>query len=206
MEELIDKCLGQLDRNLISALKMHGKFKYFKAGEAVVKSHQAPRFLPIVIEGVVNVFSEDNYLKLHLYYVRPGESCIFSFANLFSHDPIDFSASAEVDSLLLLLPMRNSEEIFDTFPQFSKMILREYQRHYKQLLATTLSLSCSSLEERIQQFLNEKSKATGEVLLPLSHQQIAESLGTSREVVSRLLKKMSTEGKVSQVGRKIKLS
>ena len=91
------------------------------------------------------------------------------------------------------------------YPSFSNLLLQNYQKHYEDLLNTTKQIMCFNLEERLINYFKNKVKIGNTNLLAVSHQEIADDLGTSREVISRLIKKLSIDGKVSQFRRKIKV-
>ncbi|MEO3408389.1 Crp/Fnr family transcriptional regulator [Mucilaginibacter sp. CAU 1740] len=203
--ELINHCLTYLGKDLLSEISEFGKPQWFNPEEFIVKEGQIVRHLPIVLSGTAKVYLNEADMQLLLYYIYPGATCIFSFAHLFGEKPVDFSAVAEEKSLLLLLPMHKVREWLLQYRVLSDMILTEYQKHYGDLLETTRQLICNNLESRVLSYLNTKANITGDMLLAISHQNIANDMATSREVISRVLKKMEREGKIIQQGRKIKL-
>lgn len=202
---LISDCLANLGRDLLNEINEWGKPQWFDDNEYIVKQGQIVRYLPIVLSGTAKVYLSEADAQLLLYYIHPGATCIFSFAHLFGEKEVGFSALAEGKSLLLLLPMHKVREWLLKYRVLSDMILSEYQKHYNDLLETTRQLICNNLEGRLLAYLKTKAAISGDVLLAISHQSIADDMATSREVISRVLKKMEHEGKVAQQGRKIKL-
>lgn len=203
--DLISHCLANLGRDLLNEINEWGKPQWFDGDEYIVKEGQIVRHLPIVLSGTAKVYLSEADTHLLLYYIYPGATCIFSFAHLFGEKEVNFSAVAEGKSLLLLLPMHKVREWLLQYRVLSDMILNEYQKHYEDLLETTRQLVCNNLESRVLAYLQTKANITGDMLLSISHQSIADDMATSREVISRVLKKMEREGKVVQQGRKIKL-
>ena len=201
----VTECLPNLEKEVLKEIYEHSKEKSFPAQSYVVKQGQYVRFLPIVLKGSIKVFSVEETLQFLLYYISSGETCIFSFAHIFNEKPIEFSAITEVDSELLLLPIDKVTSWIKKYPSFSNLLLQNYQRHYEDLLHTTKQIISFNLEERLIVYFDSKVRISGNNLLVLSHQEIADDLGTSREVISRLVKKLSVNGKVSQLGRKIKI-
>lgn len=203
---IISECLLDLDKEILTEIHEHSKKKNFSAQSYVVKQGQYVRFLPIVLNGSIKVFSTEESNQFLLYYITSGETCIFSFAHIFNEKPIEFSAIAEIDSELLLLPIDKVTSWIKKYPSFSNLLLQNYQKHYEDLLNTTKQIMCFNLEDRLMSYFEEKVKIGNTNLLAISHQAIADDLGTSREVISRLIKKLSINGKVSQIGRKIKIT
>lgn len=203
---VIAQCLVDFGKDLLDEIALHGEIITLNSHEVLVKQGQIIRHLPIVIHGAIKVFSEEDGMQFLLYYVHPGATCVFSFANLLGKKAVNFSGIAEKDSKILLIPAHKAKEWIIKYPVFNELIMNAYQKSYDDLLTTTKQIICYNLESRLMSYLNDKVKISGSELLGISHQNVADDLATSREVISRLLKKMEKEGKVKQVGRKIKVT
>jgi len=202
---VLQKCLPNLGKDLLLEIEQNSPIKKFAANDYVVKKGQVIKFLPIVINGGIKVFSHEKSMQFLLYYIASGETCIFSFAHIFDQEPIEFSASAEVESELLLLPIQKVQEWFMKYPRFSHLVLSGYQKHYNDLLQTTKQVICYQLEDRLMLYLRKRSQIEQTELLSITHQEIANDLGTSREVITRLMKKLQESQIAIQLGRKIKI-
>ncbi len=205
MNNVLKACLPGLSPELLQEISSHSSIREFKPKEYVIHQGDMIRFLPIVIEGSVKVCCDEDTIQFLLYHVNSGESCIFSYAHMFSDSPAEFYAMAELESRLALLPIDKVREWFHNHPPFSHMILKGYQKHYEDLLHSVKQITCYNLEERLIKYLQDKAVLEKTQLLKVSHQEIASDLGTSREVISRLMKKLETNGQATQVGRKIKI-
>ena len=199
------ECFPIFEKELLKEIEEYSTLKSFHSQEYIVKQGKFIRFLPIVVSGNIKVFSNEDSIQFLLYYISSGGSCIYSFAHIFNNEPAEFSAIAELDSELLLLPINKVNQWLKKYPSFSNLVLSDYQRHYKDLLNTTKQITCYNLDQRLLNYLNNKSKIKKSRILSISHQEIACDLGTSREVISRLLKKLSVNNQVTQIGRKIKI-
>ena len=202
---ILSECLPNLEKELLEEVEEHSSIKKFAAQDVVIEQGEIIHFLPIVMDGGVKVFSDEESVQFLLYYVSTGETCIFSFAHIFNEEPVEFSAVAEVDSELLLLPTYKVREWYSTHTSFSNVLIKAYQKHYNDLLHTTKQVVCYNLEERLSAYLKKRVQIEGSDVLRVSHQEIANDLGTSREVITRLMKKLSSNEEVVQVGRKIKV-
>lgn len=202
---ILKNCLPYLGEELISEIEQNATIKVFQNESFVVKQGQYIRFLPIVLDGTVKIFSEENGLQFLLYYIQQGQSCIFSFVHLQSEKPSEFSAIAEEESILLLIPVEKVKIWLLKYPEFNSLIIKEFQKHYNDLLETTKQIVCYKLEYRLWTYLKTKASLINTSTLSISHQKIADDLGTKREVISRLIKKMESDNKVVQDKRKIYL-
>lgn len=73
------------------------------------------------------------------------------------------------------------------------------------MIRTIDEVAFKKTDERLVNYLKEKSKATGSSLINLTHQQISDEMGTSRVVISRLLKKLENDKKLLLYRNQIKL-
>lgn len=203
--EFLTKCYPNLEADLIQEIEECSILKTFEANQYVVKQGQFIKYLPIIQSGCVKVFCNEDEISFLLYYIESGESCIYSFAHIDNNDRANFSAMTEMDSDLLLLPIDKVGLWMKTYPSLNSIILNNYKKHYNDLLDTTKQIICQDLEERLINYLETKAKLLQTNLISISHQEIANDLGTSREVISRLMKKTSLKNIVKQEGRKIKI-
>lgn len=202
---ILEDCLPSLGTEFIAEIKKFGTVKTYLKNEFIVKQGQFMRNLPIVLTGSVKVYTNEEDIQFLLYYIQHGESCIFSFAHLFGQDTTDFSAVPEKKTEILLLPIEKVKEWILRFPTFNSLIITEFQKHYNELLQATKQIICYKLEDRLLIYLRNKSTACESRELSISHKNVAADLGTSRVVISRLMKKLEIDGKVFQDGRKIKI-
>ncbi|MFA5669202.1 MAG: Crp/Fnr family transcriptional regulator [Balneolaceae bacterium] len=199
------ECFPTLEKELLKEIEEFSSVRSFAAKEYIVRQGDNIRFLPIILSGSVKVFSTEDTIQFLLYYISSGGSCIYSFAHTLNNEPAEFSAMAELDSELLLLPQQKVAEWLKIYPSFGNLVISDYQRHNQDLLNTTKQLVCYNLDQRLLEYLKTKVELTGSNLLNLTHLEIANDLGTSREVITRVLKKLSINNEVQQKGRKIKV-
>jgi CRP/FNR family transcriptional regulator len=171
----------------------------------LLREEQYVKVLPIVIEGLLKVYSTHNDKELLLYYIQPLESCVMSFSSITNHQPSKIFAVSEMESKLLLIPAEKIPEWIKKYPKFNNLIYQQFNMRYTELLDTVQHMIFDKLEIRLHDYLLEKSSLTGENPLHLSHKQIASELGSAREVISRLMKKLEIEGKIEQGVQTVKL-
>lgn len=203
--DFLTKCYPEFEKELLQEIEEYSLLKSFKAGQKIVKQGQYIKFLPIIKSGCVKVFCNEDDKDFLLYFIRTSESCIYSFAHLNNGNQANFSALAELDSDLLLLPADRVMLWAKKYPSLNNIILNNYKRHYNDLLDTTKQIVCYNLEDRLLEYLRAKSKIAESNLLSVSHQNIADDLGTSREVISRLMKSEKINKVIKQEGRQIKV-
>ncbi len=201
----LSNCFPFIEKELENEILSSGDFKNIPKGEYVVKQGSYLNFLPIILDGLIKMYAEEEEVEFLLYYIHPNQCCILSFNHLFGQEPVRFSAKTEEDTKVLCLPIEKVKEWFIKYPSFTRIILKDFQRNYEDLLNTTKQVVCYKIEDRLVNYLNEKARLKNCNLIHMSHQQIASDLGTSREVVSRLTKKLQSTNLLVQHKRHIEL-
>ena len=169
-----------------------------KKGEQILKADQFVQVIPIVLEGLVKVFSRFENRDLLLYYIAPEQSCIMSFSAALTNKPSRVYAITEEDSKLLLVPVDLIPGLLKKYPDFNQVFFSQYDLRYSELLETIKQLLENKMDQRLMDYLRNKSALIQNEPVKLSHSVIATELGTAREVVSRVLKKLEVEGEISQ--------
>lgn len=204
MEE-IQLSLSFLGADLIRKIEESSTIKDIPMGTEILREGQYVKVIPIVLSGLVKVFSRFSDKELLLYYIRPKESCIMSFASSLRNDPSRIFATTEEDSRVLLLPVDEVSSWIHQFPSINTLFYQQYNLRYSELLDTIKHILFDKMDKRLYDYLQEKSKVTNQNPLKISHRQIASELGTAREVVSRVMKKLESEGKVLQHSNAIEI-
>lgn len=206
MNLLLDKLNLIFEPELIKLFEEQGKVKSFPCGEIITHDGQPVLFIPILLEGILKISrTNENGKDLLLYYVYANQSCAMTFTCCMEQHPSEVKVTAESDVTVLLIPIGKMDEWMQKFPTWKSFILKTFRERFNELLHTIDQLAFQKLDERLVNFLREKSKATNSTIINLSHEEIATEIASSREVISRLLKKLENESKVILYRNQIKL-
>jgi CRP/FNR family transcriptional regulator len=199
--------LPTFEPSLQKEIETKGRKVSVKAGEIIVDHGQIIQNIPLVISGTIKVSRVDESGKeLLLYYVNPSESCAMTFTCCMDHKQnSEIKAVAEDDVEMIMIPSQLMDEWMTKYPSWKSYVMRNIQTRFDELLKTIDHIAFDKMDERLIHYLKEKSKAHHSPLLNVSHQQIADELATSREVVSRLLKKLENDKKLLLYRNQIKL-
>lgn len=187
-----------LPPDLLSELEAESTIVNIAAGTEILREHQYIKVLPIVLKGLVKVYSRFQEKELLLYYIEPTQSCVMTFYAGLNNSPSKIFAVTEADAQLLLIPATLLPQWVKKYPEFNTLFYNQYNQRYAELLETIGHLLLDKMDKRLYDFLSKKWEITGKQAIKMSHAQIATELGTSREVITRVLKKLETEGKISQ--------
>lgn len=187
--------------SLNKEVEAYGQVKSFVEGTVIINEDSYIQFIPIVLKGLLRVTrTEADGHEILLYYIKPGESCIMSFLGGIHRETSKVNAVAEEAAELLLVPVSKASAWIKEFPEWTDYIFKLYHKRFEELLAVVNSVAFESLHERLQQLLAEKVKLHGSREIKVTHQQLADELGSSREAVSRIVKQMENDGKL-KLGR-----
>ena len=179
--------------------------KEIPKGTVILREEQYVKMLPIVIEGLVKVYSRFEDRELLLYYIEPNESCIMSFSTIINNVPSKAYAMTEEDSRILLVPVDKVPSLLRRFPRFNNLFYQQYNQRYLDLLTTIHHLLIDKMDKRLYDYLKEKVRLSKLDTIKITHRQIANELGTVREVISRVMKKLEIDGRVKQNANSIKI-
>ncbi len=197
MNELSDK-LAFLSRSTLEELNEFGEIMELPSGTEILREEQYVKVLPIVLQGLVKVYTKFSNREMLLYYIQPQQSCVMSLSAVLKNEPSRVYASTEEPTTLLLIPYLKVEKWLKKFPDFNAMFYQQYDLRYSEMLDTIQHIMLNKMDKRLFDYLSQKAQLTGNKPIKLSHAQIANELGTVREVISRVIKKLETEGKLSQ--------
>jgi CRP/FNR family transcriptional regulator len=205
MEKILNQIFPGIQTNLKEEIFLYSKIKKLAPKTELIHTEQYIKWIPVVIEGIIKVFSTYLDRELLLYYISSKESCIMSFGSALKNEKSLITAITEVETQVLLLPARKIKYWLQQIPSMNFYFFELYKHRYVDMLDTINHLIYDKLDKRILNYLYKKYLLTGENSINITHKQIATELGTAREVVSRLMKKLEFENKIKQEKNGIKL-
>ncbi len=186
---------------LVEKLYENSISKSYPAGSVIVNEHAHIRAIPIVVKGMLKVIrTEEDGREILLYYIKAGESCIMSFLGGLHNETSKVKAEVEEDAEILFLPVEKVSLFIKEYPEWLDYIFRLYHKRFEELLDILNAIAFKKVDERLLSLLNKKVSITGSKSIQITHEQLANELGTARVVVSRLLKQLEENGMV-KLGR-----
>lgn len=201
MEDLQQIAEFRSSPELIEKLYLHSIQKNYEAGSIILNKHSYIRSIPIVMAGSLKVVrTEEDGKEILLYYIKAGESCIMSFLGGLHNETSNVKAEVEEAAEILFLPIEKVSLFIKEYPQFLDYIFRLYHKRFEELLEIINAIAFKKVDERLLALLQKKAELTQLKTVQITHEQLANELGTARVVVSRLLKQLE-ESKVVKLGR-----
>jgi CRP/FNR family transcriptional regulator len=201
MNETQNELAFRVSKELQAKLIEYSIVKTYQAGDVILNENAHIRSIPIVNRGAIRVLrSEKDGREILLYYIKAGESCIMSFLGGMHNETSKVRAEVEEDAEILFLPIEKASALMQEYPEWLNYIFKLYHKRFEELLEVINAVAFKKVDERLLLLLNKKSELLGDKTITVTHEQLANELGTARVVVSRLLKQLELNG-VVKLGR-----
>lgn len=195
------------DNELVEEIQEVGSIVSYKEGDDIITSGKYIKSIPLLISGAIRVLRNDgDGHEVFLYFVGKGQTCAVSLACCVNHKKSNIRAVAETDCEFLSVPIEYLEKWNKKYQSWRNFMLITYQARFDEIMEALDSIAFLKLEDRLLRFIEEKARVHGEKHINITHQKIAEELNTSREVVSRLLKKAEEDGEITLSRNKISIN
>jgi len=193
-KETLTKLFPDWEDGLYDAILNEAELKQAKAGTTLLKMGQNIKSAMLVVEGTIKLYQEDETGgEYFMYHLNPGEACAVTLVCNYHHEQSQVLAKALTDIQYLSIPIELMEKWLNEFKSWHYFVIKTYRSRYEELLKTIHEIAFKNMDERLEFYILKYVKQFGSIV-NLTHQDIANDLNTSREVISRLLKKMEHNG------------
>ena len=160
----------------------------------------ACNYFSFLLKGIIRVYKVGSSgREITLYRINEGGSCILTASCILSHKSFPAIAVTESDSEVLSLPANLFKEWVSKYPVWQGYVFNLVSDRLSEVITTVEEIAFKSVDTRIAEKLMHLLSEEGNVL-ELTHNELARDIGTSREVVSRILKDFEARG-VIQISR-----
>lgn len=196
-KDVILKQFPQFEQPLMDEILAHSTIKQVEEGEEVLRTGQYIRSTVLLLSGLLKVYREDDEgNEFLMYYLEPGQACALSMMCTARDEQSQIMAKAVTPAEVILIPSHLSELWLAKYKTWHNFVIASYRQRFEELLQTLDSIAFKGLDERLLFYLKRHVKVSGKEVR-LSHQHIADELNSSREVISRLLKKLEQTGAIT---------
>lgn len=196
---------GFLGEDFLNEMYSNSVITDIKAKTEIVREGQKNKYVPFLIKGSIKVFTLNDGRELIYYYIKPNDSCLMTFASIFTDYTSRVYAVAEEESEVVLIPVSVIQEWLIRFPEINRIFYNEYDRRFSDVMNMVNDAVFHRLDKRVLSYIRQQIAVTGNNPVKITHREIASNLGTSREVISRVLKKVENEGEIVQTKEGIKM-
>lgn len=198
MKDIIKKYFPSFNQQLIEDIEKNASVQSFKAGETIIRSGQYIKNTVLVLSGRIKIYREDeDGGEFFMYYLQPGQACAISMICATKQETSSIMAKVVEDTEMIMIPLHLMEKWMANNRTWYEFVIETYRNRFEEVLLVIDNIAFKAMDERLEFYLKRHRDACGCNDVKLSHQEIASELNTSREVISRLLKKMEQRGLVN---------
>ncbi len=179
------------DKSLISDIEVNAAIQQFKAGDVLMRTGQYIKNTILVTKGKIKIYREDeDGGEFFMYYLQPGQACAISMICATKAEKSQIMAKVEEDTEVIMLPLQLMDSWMMQHRSWYEFVIETYRSRFEEVLTVVDNIAFKGMDERLEFYLKRQQQSCGCNDIKVSHQEIANDLNTSREVISRLLKKM----------------
>ena len=198
MLDPIKKTFPSFSAELLEDFKLNATINSFSTDTIIIRTGQYIKNTVLVISGKIKIYRQDeNGGEFFMYHLQPGQACAISMICATKNAKSQIMAKVVEDVELVMVPLPLMDKWMMQHRSWYEFVIDTYRSRFEEVLEVIDSIAFRSMDERLEFYLKRHATVCGCNELKLSHQEIASELNTSREVISRLLKKMEQRGLVS---------
>jgi CRP/FNR family transcriptional regulator, anaerobic regulatory protein len=183
------------DRELAEFINSIAEVRRFPEGAIMMKTGQYFKATMLITSGRVKLYREgDDGNEFFMYFLEGGNACALSMVCAVRNQTSQVTAVSVEETEVIMIPIQYMDELMTRFKGWYNFVLETYRSRFEELLQVIDHIAFKNMDERLDWYLRNQSQYGKEIFL--THQQIANDLNSSREVISRLLKKLENQGRV----------
>ena len=185
--------LARADPGLQHEFRKAAIFMRIPEGQDVFVEGDHVDAIALLISGVVRVYKiGETGREITLYRFGNGESCILTANAILSQQNFPAVATVEKAAEAVMIPAETFRDWVRRFDLWREFVFELLSQRLASVMAVVEEVAFRRMDARLAAFLVERTRANS--LIQITHQQIASELGTSREVISRILEDFAAEG------------
>ncbi|MDB2442466.1 Crp/Fnr family transcriptional regulator [Flavobacteriales bacterium] len=185
------------ENELIEEINYVANLRKLNEGNAIISYGDIIKYMPLLINGAIKVFREDEKgNEVLLYYLEKGDTCAMSLSCCLGNKKSEIQAVVEEDCEVLLIPINYMNQWICKYDSWKSFVFSSYTSRLDEMLKVIDSLAFMKMDQRLFKHIQDKCMISGSFELSINHRELALELNSSREVISRLLKKMEIDGKI----------
>ena len=195
-----------LEKELLHEIIRVADVKTLAPGDVLMRTGQNIRSALLVLDGLLKICREDEEgNEFFMYYLDAGKACAISLVCALGQERSELMAKAIRESTVISIPVGVVNEWMGRYKSWAQFAVSSYRERFEELLHTVDHIAFRNMDERLVFYLrrHQKQFKTDKVDLPFT--EIAQDLNSSREVISRLMRKLADKGVVKLMGSHVEL-
>lgn len=201
MLQQLQQQFPQFEKELQEQISKSATIKQFHANDLLMRTGQNIRSTALIVSGLLKVYREDEEgNEFFMYYLQPGQACALSMSCATAVQTSQLMVKAVAETEVIMVPLEFMERWMAQYKTWYQFVVETYRSRFEELLVTIDHIAFRNMDERLEFYLSKHRQTLKSNVIPITHQEIANELNSSREVVSRLMKKLEERGKI-KLGR-----
>lgn len=193
--ETLQEKFPAFEKELINKMLEIGEIKTFKEGETIMRTGQYIRSTMLILDGLIKIYREDDEgNEFFMYYLDAGKACALSMICAVKQETSEIMAKAVSETTVLAIPLTYMDQWMTQYKSWYYFVLGTYRERFEELLQTIDHIAFRNMDERLLFYLRRHKDKLKSNIIPISFTEIAQELNSSREVISRLMKKLADKG------------
>lgn len=177
-DELIKKCLEK------------GLFKTYKKGDDLWQCQG----LIFIIDGSIKIFIDNGIRKIDIFNLSNDEYCLLSASCVLNNISFDVNIEFIKNTSVWLIPSKDLEELSEKYLEFKQLKLDIVSKRLSEIMRFLEDFAFMPLANRVLRYIKDNANNNE---LKITHEELARAVGSSREVVTKILKELKSENKIA---------
>jgi CRP/FNR family transcriptional regulator len=196
--------LKSLEPEARKELNEYARIHHIKKNTIISRPGSGCGSFPLVISGEIRVYEHDaGGREITLYRIEPGESCVLTITCIVSESDFPAYAVTEKHSEIISIPAPVFRRWVREYASWQNYVFFLMNRRFKELINVVNEITFRRVDHRLYEYLIHSFKKEKRTIIEKSHNEVANEIGTAREVVTRMLKDLRHEGILELERKKI---
>jgi CRP/FNR family transcriptional regulator len=197
MNDSLKNIFPKFSADFLQEIESKATIQNHQAGTVLMRTGQYIKNTVLVTKGKIKIYREgENGGEFFMYYLQPGQACAISMICATKSQTSQIMAKVDEDAEIMMVPLQLMDKWMMEHRSWYEFVIETYRSRFEEVLEVVDNIAFRAMDERLEFYLKRQKEACGCNELKISHQEIGLDLNTSREVISRLLKKMEQRGLV----------
>lgn len=197
MNKQLQKAFPGFDNKFLETLEDKAELRTFEPGEVLMKTGQYFKSILLVVDGLIKVYREDEEgHEYFMYYLQPGQACALSMVSAGKQEKSEVMGKVVKPTTVIAVPLQYMDSWMQDHKSWYQFVIDTYRQRFEELLITLDHTAFRSMDEKLLSYLKREKQVHGSNLITISNTEVAQELSSSREVISRLMKKLAERGMI----------
>lgn len=185
------------EKELLEELGDIADQKTFEPGEVIMRDGQYYKYILLIVDGLVKIYRKDeDGQEYFMYYLQPGQACALTMISAGMQEKSEVMAKAVEPTTVIAVPLEMMDQWIQDYKSWYRFVMDSYRKRFQELLNTLDHTVFRNMDEKLLHYLKREQEIRQTDILSINNTEIAQELNSSREVISRLMKKLAERGMI----------